>query len=159
MASVNASICVRTTVLSIYCQCISCVFLSALFIISFYFGQKRLFRFLESRFSFNGVFDKILRVNNKQTSNLAKFFYDIAKIDFAALVIAQLANPSDSKYWILIVGTIATIRGQFDHSFYLSLLLPPPLFSCLEISLSQAQAFPFATAQTVLLFLRIALLS
>ncbi|MBE7547097.1 MAG: hypothetical protein HS127_08210 [Planctomycetia bacterium] len=48
-------------------------------------------------------------MNNKQTSNLAKFFYDIAKIDFAALVIAQLANPSDSKYWILIVGTIATI--------------------------------------------------
>ena len=37
------------------------------------------------------------------------FIYDIAKIDFVALVVAQFANPSNLKYWILIVGIIATI--------------------------------------------------
>ena len=48
-------------------------------------------------------------MTDKQKTNLAKFFYDIAKIDFAALVVAQFANPSNLKYWILIVGIIATI--------------------------------------------------
>lgn len=48
-------------------------------------------------------------MNEKQKNNLAKFFYDIAKIDFAALVVAQWANPSHLKYWILIVGIVATI--------------------------------------------------
>ncbi len=43
-------------------------------------------------------------VTEKQKNNLAKFFYDIAKIDFAALVVAQFANPANLKYWILIVG-------------------------------------------------------
>ncbi|GAB61277.1 MAG: hypothetical protein DWB56_13950 [Candidatus Jettenia sp.] len=52
-------------------------------------------------------------MNEKQKNNLAKFFYDIAKIDFAALVVAQLANPSHLKYWILIVGIIATIVPLF----------------------------------------------
>ena len=50
-----------------------------------------------------------LNMTEKQKTNLAKFFYDIAKIDFAALVVAQFANPSNLKYWILIVGIIATI--------------------------------------------------
>ena len=48
-------------------------------------------------------------MTEKQKTNLAKFFYDIAKIDFVALVVAQFANPSNLKYWILIVGIIATI--------------------------------------------------
>lgn len=48
-------------------------------------------------------------MTEKQKTNLAKFFYDIAKIDFAALVVAQFANPANLKYWILIVGIIATI--------------------------------------------------
>ncbi|TLD41851.1 MAG: hypothetical protein JETT_1868 [Candidatus Jettenia ecosi] len=52
-------------------------------------------------------------MTEKQRNNLAKFFYDIAKIDFAALVIAQLANSSHLKYWILIVGIIATIVPLF----------------------------------------------
>jgi len=67
------------------------------------------FHILYLLFPFIGVFDKMLRMNDKQASNLAKFFYDIAKIDFAALVVAQLANPSNLKYWILVVGIIATI--------------------------------------------------
>lgn len=48
-------------------------------------------------------------MNEKQKNNLAKFFYDIAKIDFAALVVAQFANSNNLKYWILIIGIIATI--------------------------------------------------
>ncbi|HHT9130604.1 MAG TPA: DUF6722 family protein [Candidatus Brocadiaceae bacterium] len=48
-------------------------------------------------------------MTEKQKTNLAKFFYDIAKIDFAALVVAQVANPSNFKYWILAMGIIATI--------------------------------------------------
>ena len=55
------------------------------------------------------IWYNFLSMNEKQKTNLAKFFYDIAKIDFAALVVAQFANPSNLKYWILIVGIIATI--------------------------------------------------
>ncbi len=49
----------------------------------------------------------------KQKNNLAKFFYDIAKIDFAALVVAQFANTANLKYWILIIGIIATVIPVF----------------------------------------------
>ena len=52
-------------------------------------------------------------MTEKQKNNLAKFFYDIAKIDFAALVVAQFANPANLKYWILIVGIIATVIPIF----------------------------------------------
>lgn len=52
-------------------------------------------------------------MTEKQKNNLAKFFYDIAKIDFAALVVAQFANPANLKYWILIVGIIATVTPIF----------------------------------------------
>ena len=45
----------------------------------------------------------------KQKDNTAKFFYDIAKIDFAALVIAQIANPSGLKLGIMILGILATV--------------------------------------------------
>lgn len=44
----------------------------------------------------------------KQKNNTAKFFYDIAKIDFAAMVVAQIVNPSALKLWILIMGILAT---------------------------------------------------
>ncbi len=45
----------------------------------------------------------------KQKDNTAKFLYDIAKINFAALVIAQVANPSGLQFWILVMGILATI--------------------------------------------------
>lgn len=48
-------------------------------------------------------------MTEKQKNNLAKFFYDIAKIDFAALVVAQLANTSRIRFWTLFLGIIATI--------------------------------------------------
>lgn len=47
--------------------------------------------------------------SEKQKDNLAKFFYDLAKINFAALVIAQIASPSGFKFWILVMGILATI--------------------------------------------------
>ncbi|MBI5186441.1 MAG: hypothetical protein HZA01_12050 [Nitrospinae bacterium] len=46
---------------------------------------------------------------NKQKDNFAKFLYDIAKIDFAAFIIAQVTNPSAIKEWVLVVGIFATI--------------------------------------------------
>ncbi len=48
-------------------------------------------------------------MTEKQKNNLAKFFYDIAKIDFAALVVAQFANPSNIRFWTLALGIISTI--------------------------------------------------
>jgi len=45
----------------------------------------------------------------KQKDNAAKFFYDVAKIDFAAMVIAQIANPLGFKLWVVILGIMATI--------------------------------------------------
>ncbi|MGQ3684942.1 MAG: DUF6722 family protein [Candidatus Loosdrechtia sp.] len=48
-------------------------------------------------------------MNEKQKNNLIKFFYDIAKIDFAALVVAQFANPSKVRFWTLFLGIIATV--------------------------------------------------
>jgi hypothetical protein len=47
--------------------------------------------------------------NKLNIDNLAKFFYDIAKIDFAALVVAHIANPSGVKIWIFVMGILATI--------------------------------------------------
>jgi hypothetical protein len=46
---------------------------------------------------------------NKQKDNFAKFLYDIAKIDFAAFIIAQVTNPYAIKEWVLVVGIFATI--------------------------------------------------
>jgi hypothetical protein len=51
----------------------------------------------------------VLITTEKQKDNLAKFFYDIAKIDFAALVVAHIANPSGLKIWIFVTGILATI--------------------------------------------------
>ena len=48
-------------------------------------------------------------MTEKQKNNLAKFFYDIAKIDFAALVVAQFANPSNIRFRTLALGIISTI--------------------------------------------------
>ncbi len=48
-------------------------------------------------------------MTEKQKNNLAKFFYDIAKIDFAALVVAQFANPSNIRFWTVSLGIISTI--------------------------------------------------
>ncbi|GAN35142.1 MAG: hypothetical protein DYG83_05360 [Candidatus Brocadia sp. AMX2] len=47
-------------------------------------------------------------MTEKQRSNLAKFFYDIAKIDFAALVVAQFTNPLNIRLWTLFLGIIST---------------------------------------------------
>lgn len=48
-------------------------------------------------------------MNDKQRGNLSKFFYDIAKIDFAALVVAQFANPSKIRFLTILLGLIATV--------------------------------------------------
>jgi hypothetical protein len=46
---------------------------------------------------------------DKQKDSTAKFFYDIAKVNFAALVIAQIANPSGLKFWVVTLGILATV--------------------------------------------------
>ncbi len=51
----------------------------------------------------------MILIKTDKQNNIAKFFYDIAKIDFAALVIAQIANPSGLKSWIVILGIMATL--------------------------------------------------
>ena len=48
-------------------------------------------------------------MTEKQKTNLAKFFYDIAKIDFAALVVSQFANPSKIRFLALFLDIIATV--------------------------------------------------
>ena len=61
-------------------------------------------------FVFINLYDiMFINMTEKQKNNLAKFFYDIAKIDFAALVIAQFANPSRIRFWTLFLGIISTI--------------------------------------------------
>ncbi len=44
-----------------------------------------------------------------QKDNLAKFFYDIAKIDFAALLIARLSKFPELTILDFIWGILATI--------------------------------------------------
>lgn len=51
----------------------------------------------------------LLIKTDKQKDSTAKFFYDIAKVDFAALVITQITNPSGHKLWIIVLGILATI--------------------------------------------------
>ena len=58
-------------------------------------------------YCFRGIIFSIM--TEKQKNNLAKFFYDIAKIDFAALVVAQFANPSNIRFWTVSLGIISTI--------------------------------------------------
>ncbi len=49
----------------------------------------------------------------KQKDNLSKFFYDIAKINFATLVVAPFTHPGTMKTWVLASGIIATIVSFF----------------------------------------------
>lgn len=45
----------------------------------------------------------------KQNDNLAKFFYDIAKIDFAAFGISQFTRLSEFSILSLIMGILSII--------------------------------------------------
>lgn len=45
----------------------------------------------------------------KQKDNLAKFLYDIAKIDFAAFVVAQISKFTEFTILDFIIGILATI--------------------------------------------------
>lgn len=45
----------------------------------------------------------------KQKDNLAKFFYDIAKIDFAAFVVARISKFAEFTILDFIIGILATI--------------------------------------------------
>lgn len=45
----------------------------------------------------------------KQKNNLAKFLYDIAKIDFAAFVVARISKFTEFTILDFIIGILATI--------------------------------------------------
>ncbi|MBI5750109.1 MAG: hypothetical protein HZA00_13405 [Nitrospinae bacterium] len=45
----------------------------------------------------------------KQKDNLAKFLYDIAKIDFAAFVVARISKFTEFTILDFIIGILATI--------------------------------------------------
>lgn len=51
---------------------------------------------------------QILR-NEKQKDNLAKFFWDDAKIALAALVIGPVTRPEVAQLWVIGVGVLATL--------------------------------------------------
>jgi hypothetical protein len=51
---------------------------------------------------------KILRTE-KQKDNLAKFFWDDAKIALAALVIGPITKPETAQAWVLGAGVLATL--------------------------------------------------
>lgn len=50
---------------------------------------------------------QILR-NEKQKDNLAKFFWDDAKIALAALVLGPLTRPEVVQPWVIVLGVLAT---------------------------------------------------
>lgn len=45
----------------------------------------------------------------KQKDNLAKFFWDDAKIALAALIIGPLTRPETAGSWVIILGILATL--------------------------------------------------
>jgi hypothetical protein len=51
---------------------------------------------------------QILR-NEKQKDNLAKFFWDDAKIALAALVIGPVTRPEVVQLWVIGIGVLATL--------------------------------------------------
>jgi hypothetical protein len=51
---------------------------------------------------------QILR-NEKQKDNLAKFFWDDAKIALAALVVGPLTRPETVQLWVIGAGALATL--------------------------------------------------
>lgn len=51
---------------------------------------------------------RILR-NEKQKDNLAKFFWDDAKIALAALVIGPVTKPEVVQLWVIGIGVLATL--------------------------------------------------
>jgi hypothetical protein len=51
---------------------------------------------------------QILR-NEKQKDNLAKFFWDDAKIALAALVIGPVTRPEVIQAWVVGLGILATL--------------------------------------------------
>ena len=51
---------------------------------------------------------RIIR-NEKQKDNLAKFFWDDAKIALAALVIGPVARPEAIQGWVIGMGVLSTL--------------------------------------------------
>ncbi len=51
---------------------------------------------------------RILR-NEKQKDNLAKFFWDDAKIALAALVIGPITKPETAQIWVIGAGVLAAL--------------------------------------------------
>ncbi|MBI3797237.1 MAG: hypothetical protein HY268_09770 [Deltaproteobacteria bacterium] len=51
---------------------------------------------------------RILR-NEKQKDNLAKFFWDDAKIALAALVIGPVTKPEVVQLWVIGIDVLATL--------------------------------------------------
>lgn len=45
----------------------------------------------------------------KQKDNLAKFFWDDAKIALAALIIGPLTRPESAGIWVIVLGILATL--------------------------------------------------
>lgn len=51
---------------------------------------------------------RILR-NEKQKDNVAKFFWDDAKIALAALVIGPVTKPEVVQLWVIASGVLSTL--------------------------------------------------
>jgi len=51
---------------------------------------------------------QILRTE-KQKDNLAKFFWDDAKIALAALIVGPVARPETAEAWVIVLGILATL--------------------------------------------------
>ena len=60
---------------------------------------------------------KILR-NEKQKDNLAKFFWDDAKIALAALVIGPITKPETAQVWVIGAGVLAGATTLLVISFF-----------------------------------------
>ena len=49
----------------------------------------------------------------KQKDNLAKFFWDDAKIALAALIVGPVARPETAEAWVIVLGIVATLAFVF----------------------------------------------
>ena len=59
-----------------------------------------------------------ININQKQRSSLAKFFYDLAKIIIAIVVLGNLIDPIKTSYITVILGSISSLFAMFT-GFYL----------------------------------------
>jgi len=49
----------------------------------------------------------------KQKENLAKFFWDDAKIALAALIVGPVARPETAETWVITLGVLSTVAFAF----------------------------------------------